>query len=145
MTGETSVSSDVNLLKKRVEVAAGRAPADLVLKGGQVVNVMSCEIQAADVAIVDGRIAGLGSYDDAQEIVDVAGRFVCPGLIDAHVHIESSMLDVPEFARVVSTCGTTAVIADPHEIANVMGAEGIRYMLAAARGCSIDVCVMASS
>ncbi len=131
-------------LKRLIDVAAGRTPADLVLRGGTIVNVFSGELLPGDVAIVGDRIAGIGAYD-GREVVDVSGQFVSPGLIDAHVHIESSMLAVPEFARLVSACGTTAVITDPHEIANVMGTEGIRYMLAASKYCPIHVYVMASS
>ncbi len=131
-------------LRDRVDVAAGRRPADLVLRNGQIVNVLSCEIHGGDVAIVGGHIAGIGSYE-GREVVDLHGQYVCPGFIDGHVHIESSLLSVPEFARVVATHGTTAVVADPHEIANVLGTEGIRYLLAASKYCPIDVYMMASS
>ncbi|RMF73304.1 MAG: adenine deaminase, partial [Planctomycetota bacterium] len=131
-------------LKYRIDVAAGREPADIVLKNGKVVNVLSGEVLAADVAVVDGWIAGVGEYD-GRENVDVRGQFVCPGLIDGHVHIESSLLSVPQFARLVSAHGTTAVVTDPHEIANVLGAEGIRYMLSASKYSPVHVYVMASS
>jgi adenine deaminase len=131
-------------LKTRIDIAAGRRPADLVLKNGRIVNVLSCEIHEGDVAIGDDRIAGIGQYE-GEETVDLAGRYICPGLIDAHVHIESSMLSVPEFAKVVVAHGTTAVITDPHEIANVMGAEGIRFMLSSSKYCPIDVYFMASA
>ena len=131
-------------LKNRIDVAAGRVPADLVLKNGRIVNVLSSEIHEGDVAIAGDRIAGIGSYD-GRENVDLKGQFVCPGFIDAHVHIESSMLSVPEFARVVAAHGTTAVVTDPHEIANVMGAEGIRFMLSSSKYCPIFVYVMVSS
>lgn len=131
-------------LKHRIDVAAGREPADLVLKNGKIVNVLSSEICDGDIAIVDGWIAGIGDYDGA-EVVDLDGRYVCPGLIDGHVHVESSLLSVPEFARLVSTRGTTAVITDPHEIANVLGTEGIRYMLSASKYSPVHVYVMASS
>lgn len=136
--------STIQQLKRRVDVAAGREPADLVLRGGRIVNVLSNEIIEADVAIVGDRIVGIGSYEGRQ-VDDVTGLFVCPGLIDAHVHIESSMLAPPQFARLVSTCGTTAVITDPHEIANVLGVDGIRYMLEASENCPIDVYAMLSS
>lgn len=131
-------------LSDLIAVAAGRSPADLVLRNGRVVNVFSHEIQEADVAIVGDRIAGIGRYD-GRKIIDLKGRYVCPGLIDAHVHIESSLLSVPEFARVVSAHGTTAVVADPHEFANVMGTEGIAFVLRAAKHAPIDVFVMLSS
>ncbi|MBU0616092.1 MAG: adenine deaminase, partial [Planctomycetes bacterium] len=131
-------------LKTRIDIAAGRRPADLVLKNGRIVNVMSCEIHEGDVAIAGDRIAGIGRYEGT-ETVDLAGQYVCPGLLDAHVHIESSMLSVPEFAKVVVAHGTTAVITDPHEIANVMGAEGIRFMLSSSKYCPIYVYFMASA
>jgi len=127
-----------------IDVAAGRKPADLVLRGGRVVNVFSHEIQEADVALVGDRIAGIGQYE-GRKTHDLKGRFICPGLIDAHVHIESSLLSVPEFARTVSSHGTTAVVADPHEFANVMGTEGIAFVLRAAKNAPIDVFVMLSS
>ena len=131
-------------LKSLIDVAAGRRPADFVLKGGRVVNVFSGEIHEGDIAIAGGRIAGIGSYD-GQRSVDVTGRHICPGFIDGHVHIESSMLSVPQFANVVAGHGTVAVVTDPHEIANVMGADGIRYMLFSSENCPIEVYVMLSS
>lgn len=131
-------------LKSRVDVATGRVPADLVLRNGRIVNVLSCEVHEGDVAIADDRIVGLGRYE-GREVVDLRGQYVCPGFIDGHVHIESSMLNVPEFARTVVARGTTAVVADPHEIANVLGAEGIRFMLSASKYCPIYVYMMASS
>lgn len=131
-------------LKRRVDIAAGREPADLVLRGGKIVNVLSNEITEGDVAIAGDTIVGIGQYD-AKQVDDVTGHFICPGLIDAHVHIESSMLAPPEFARLVSSCGTTAVVTDPHEIANVFGIEGIRYMLSASAEAPIDVYAMLSS
>jgi len=131
-------------LKRRIDVAAGRQPADLVLKNGRIVNVLSCEIHEGDVAIAGDRIAGIGDYE-GREVLDLKGQYICPGFIDGHVHIESSLLSVPEFARLVVTHGTTAVVADPHEIANVLGTEGIRYMLSASKYCPIHVFMMASS
>ncbi len=131
-------------LKHRIDAAAGRVPADLVLRNGRIINVYSCDIHEGDVAIVGNRIVGIGSYEGL-ETIDLDGRFVSPGFIDGHVHIESSMLNVPEYARTVAVRGTVCVIADPHEIANVMGAEGIRYMLASAKRCPIHVYMMASS
>ncbi|HNO77437.1 MAG TPA: adenine deaminase [Phycisphaerae bacterium] len=131
-------------LKSRVDVATGRVPADLVLRGGRIVNVLSNEIHGGDVAICGDRIVGIGQYD-GKEIVNLDGQFICPGFIDGHVHIESSMLAVPEFAKVVSVHGTVAVVTDPHEIANVMGTEGIRYMLSSSKHCPIYIYVMLSS
>lgn len=127
-----------------VDVAAGRRPADLLLKNARVVGVISGEIIEGDLALQGERIAGIGSYQ-AKRAIDLAGGFVCPGFIDAHVHIESSMLAVPEFARVVAAHGTTAVVADPHEFANVMGAEGISFVLRSAKHAPIDIFVMLSS
>lgn len=133
-----------NHLRRVIDVAAGRRPADLVLRNAKIVNVVSHEIREGDVAIVGERIAGIGCYQ-AAETIDLRGRYVCPGLIDAHVHIESSLLSVPEFARVVVAHGTTAVVADPHEFANVMGTEGISFVLRTAKHTPIDVFVMLSS
>jgi adenine deaminase len=139
-----STEGEIMHRKHLIDVAAGRTLADLVLRGGQIVNVLSCEIHEGDVAIADGRIAGIGTYG-GRETLDLGGQFVCPGFIDGHVHIESSMLAVPEFAKVVAAHGTTAVVTDPHEIANVMGAEGIRFMLSSSKYCPIDVYAMVSS
>jgi adenine deaminase len=130
--------------RKLIEVARGDAPADLVLENARLVNVRSGEVHDADIAIHGGRIAGFGEYE-AKRTIDLKGAYVCPGLIDAHVHIESSMVSVPEFARAVVPCGTTAVVTDPHEIANVLGVPGIRYMLDSAEGLPLHVFVMASS
>ena len=131
-------------LKTRVEIAAGRQPADLVLKNGRIVNVYSSEVHDGDVAIAGGRVVGIGAYE-GRDVVDVSGQFICPGFIDGHIHIESSMLSVSEFAKVVVPHGTAAVITDPHEIANVLGTDGIRYMLSSSKHCPIYVYVMASS
>lgn len=132
-------------LEHLIDVAAGRKPADLLIRGGQIVNVFTGEIYPADVAIVGDRIAGIGTGYAAERTLDASGQFVCPGFIDAHVHIESSLLSVPEYARVVAARGTTAIVADPHEFANVMGIEGIRFVLRAAKHAPIDVHVMLSS
>lgn len=131
-------------LKTRIDIAAGRQPADLVLRNGRIVNVLSGEIHEGDVAVAGERIVGIGRYD-GREAIDLKGQYIVPGFIDGHVHIESSLLGVPEYARVVSACGTAAVITDPHEIANVMGVEGIRYLLIASKFCPIYVYVMLSS
>jgi adenine deaminase len=121
-----------------VNAVRGKAPCDLLLSNARIVNVFSGETAAGSVAVAAGRIAGIGDYP-ARTTVDLGGRFVAPGFIDAHVHIESSMTCVAEFARAVVARGTTAVVADPHEIANVLGAEGIRYMLASAADQPISV------
>ncbi|UCG44513.1 MAG: adenine deaminase [candidate division WOR-3 bacterium] len=133
-------------MQRLLAVARSDAPADLVLAGGQVVDVLTGEVRRADVAIKDGLIAGVGhEYRKARRTLDVAGQFVAPGFIDGHVHIESSLLPVREFVRLVLVRGTTAVVADPHEIANVLGARGVRYMLKASAGMPVDVFLMAPS
>ncbi|MBN1488816.1 MAG: adenine deaminase [Phycisphaerae bacterium] len=132
-------------LDRLVAVAAGREKADLVLRGGRVVNVCTHEIQNTDVAIAEQHIAAVGGPFNGVEVINCTGLILCPGFVDAHVHIESSMLSVAEFARTVVTHGTVAVIADPHELANVMGAEGIRYVLRSSKYAPIQVYVMLSS
>jgi adenine deaminase len=132
-------------LSQFLPIARGDEPADLVLRNGRVINVFTGEIIEADVAIAGDRIVGVGpdyaaSLTVRQEM-DLGGRYVCPGLIDAHVHIESSMVTPPQFARAVVPRGTTTVVTDPHEIANVAGADGIRYMLAVSEGLPLTVYV----
>ncbi len=131
-------------LKKRIQAARGEIAPDLVLKGGSVVNVFSCEILDTDVAIYDGVIVGLGHYD-GPEMIDVTGHYVCPGFIDGHFHVESSMLSPKELARAVIPMGTTAIVADPHEIANVMGENGIRYILDNSKALPVDIYIMLPS
>ncbi len=118
----------MNDLSHIIAVARGQKKADLLLKGASVVNVFSGELERADVALAEGKIAGIGRYDAARTI-DLSSRILVPGFIDSHVHIESSMLSPAEFCRAILPFGTTAVIADPHEIANVLGSRGIRFML----------------
>lgn len=132
------------LLRRRIEAAAGKTPAPLVLKNARVVNVFTETIDEADVAIVDGVIAGVGSYHGETE-VDCAGRIVCPGFIDAHTHMESTMLTPAELARVIVPWGTTGIIADPHELVNVCGAQGMEYFLNATQGLPLDVYFMLPS
>ncbi len=126
-------------------VARGESPADTLLTGGRVLNVFTGEIERVDVALHGGRVAGLGPGYEGRETTDLQGALVLPGLIDAHVHVESSLATPPEFARAVLPRGTTTVVSDPHEIANVHGLEGIRYMLGASEGLPLTVFVMASS
>ena len=132
-------------LSQFINIARGNAPADLLLKGGQIVNVFSGEVHDADIAIADGRIVGVGTGFTANETIDVTGKVVAPGFIDAHVHIESSMVPPPEFARAVVPRGTTTVITDPHEIGNVLGLDGIRYMFDAAKYNPLSMFVMLPS
>jgi adenine deaminase len=131
-------------LRRRLAVARGDEPADLVVRGGRVLSVFTREWLDADVAVVDGFVAGLGSYEGI-EVLDVAGRYVVPGFVDAHMHLESVKLMVDEFARLVLPLGTTAVVADPHEIANVLGVDGVHWLLDASAGLQLDVYFMASS
>jgi len=126
-------------------VARGDAPADLALDGGRVVNVFTHEILEQSVAVVDGLIAAVGEARDARERIDLGGRLLLPGLIDAHVHLESSMVVPSEFARAVVPRGTTTVVCDPHEVANVAGLDGVSWMLAASADLPLDVLVMAPS
>ncbi len=134
------------LIKKQhiIDVAAGRKKADLVLKNATYVDVFSGELATDDIAVAQGLIVGLGTYEGIQE-VDMTGRIVCPGFIDAHIHLESSLVSPGEFARAVLPHGTTTVITDPHEITNVMGTDGIDYMLAATEGLPVDVRFMIPS
>ena len=132
-------------LNQVIKIARGDEPADLLLKGGQIVNVFSGEVHDADVAIADGKIVAVGSGYTAKETIDVTGQVIAPGFIDAHVHIESSLVPPPQFARAVVPRGTTTVITDPHEIANVLGLEGIRFMFDAAKYNPLSMFVMLPS
>ena len=127
-----------------IDVAAGRAPSDLVLKNATYVNVFSNELCHGDIAVAEGLIVGMGEYHGKME-VDVSGKLVLPGFIDAHIHLESSLVSPTEFAKAVLPHGTTTVITDPHEIANVMGTDGIEYMLQATEDLPVDVRFMLPS
>lgn len=127
-----------------IAVAAGREKADLVLKNAKYLNVFSNEFLCGDIAVANGLIAGVGKYDGKTEI-DVSGKFVLPGFIDAHIHLESSMVTPAEFAKAVVAHGTTTVITDPHEIANVLGIDGVEYMIQASQNLPIDVHFMIPS
>jgi adenine deaminase len=131
-------------LEERIKVASGEGKVDLLIKNGRVVNVFTGEIEKKDVAVFDGIIVGFDDYP-AGKVIDVKGDFLCPGLIDGHVHIESSMVTIPQFARAVLPNGTTSVVIDPHEIANVLGADGIRFMALSARGVPLNVFFMIPS
>lgn len=131
-------------IKKRIEVASKRKKADLVIKNGSVIDVFNQELLKTDVAIVDGSIVGLGEYDGIKEI-DARNKYICPSFIDGHVHIESSMVTPAEFAKVVLPHGVTTVIADPHEIGNVAGTEGIKFMLDSSDNLSLNVFIMLPS
>lgn len=138
--------TDRQLAAKRriIAVAAGREKADLVLKNAKYLNVFSNEFLCGDIAVANGLIAGVGKYDGKTEI-DVSGKLVLPGFIDAHIHLESSMVTPAEFAKAVVAHGTTTVITDPHEITNVMGIDGVEYMIQASQNLPIDVHFMMPS
>jgi len=128
-------------LTRFLPIARGDEPADVILRHGRVVNVYTGEIIKTDIALASDTIIGLGDEYQGREEIDLEGRYVCPGLIDAHVHIESSMVTPYQFARAVVPRGTTTVVTDPHEIANVAGVAGIQYMLAASEGLPLTVLV----
>ena len=131
-------------LARRLAVARGDEPADLVVRGGRVLSVFTREWLETDIAIAEGYVAGLGDYEGTEE-VDATGRFVVPGFIDAHMHLESPKLLPDEFARLVLPLGTTAVVADPHELANVLGTDGVHWLLDFCAELPLDVYFMASS
>ena len=131
-------------LARRLAVARGDEPADLVVRGGRVFSAFTREWLDVDVAIADGFVAGLGEYEGREEL-DATGRYVVPGFVDAHMHLESSKLLVDEFARLVLPLGTTAVVADPHEIANVLGTDGVHWLLDVSDGLPLEIYFMASS
>jgi len=125
-------------LKKRIDIAAGRTAADFVIKNCKIVNVYTHEIEEGDIAFSDGKIAGIGTYD-GKETMDGAGKYAIPGLIDGHIHIESSYVTPEEIGRLLAPHGTTTIIADPHEIVNVCGLDGMDYMLKAAENTVLDI------
>ncbi len=121
-------------LKNLIDAAAGRRPADLVITNCRIVNVLNGEITAGNVAVAGGKIVGMGAADyDGSKVFDAGGKFLAPGFIDAHIHIESSYITPEQLGRIIVPCGTTSIVADPHEIANVCGIDGLRYMLNAAQ------------
>jgi adenine deaminase len=132
-------------LRELISVARGKAPADLLLKNARIVNTFVGEIEQGDVAIYGDRIAGVGDYDEAKEVFDLQGAFLAPGLINGHTHIESSMLHPARYAQAVVPRGTLAVVTDLHEIANVCGSEGIRFVTDLARRLPLDMLFMAPS
>ncbi|MEA2529508.1 MAG: adenine deaminase [Thermomicrobiales bacterium] len=156
MSGESSAVTeetgfDAMAWRRRLVAARGTGPADLLLVGGKVVNVFSGELEEADVAIVGNRIAYVGSFGRAWETIDVRGKIIAPSFIDAHVHVESSLVWLPEFARAVVPHGTGVVVTDPHELANVAGLPALLALREAARGLPLHLrftapsCVPASA
>ena len=140
LANETYLEKVRRKLEKKqrvIRVAGGAEKADLVLKNATYLNVFSNEFCHGDIAVAEGLIVGMGKYQGVEEL-DVSGSIVCPGFIDAHIHLESSLVTPWEFAKAVLPHGTTTVITDPHEIANVMGLAGVDYMLQASAGLPMD-------
>ncbi|HQG47419.1 MAG TPA: amidohydrolase family protein, partial [bacterium] len=133
------------MVRELIKAARQQIKSTLVLRNARVVNVYSGEIMATDVAVYKDTIVALGSGYRGEEEIDLKGKYLAPGFIDGHVHIESSMVEVPQFGRAVVPLGTTSVVADPHEIANVLGYEGIRYMMDASKYNPLNVFFMLSS
>lgn len=131
-------------LQRKLSVARGEQPAELLFRNARLVNVLSGEIHPAHVAVEDGRIAGLGEYE-ARRVIDLAGRFLAPSFIDGHFHVESSLVTVPELCRAVAPHGTGVMVIDPHEYANVLGLDGIRYVVDSSRDLVIDFFIMLPS
>ena len=131
-------------LQEKLKMARGETPAELLFKNAKLVNVLSGEIHPANVAVTDGRIIGIGDYE-AEKVIDLEGSYLAPSFIDGHFHVESSMLTMPEFARAVIPHGTGAVVIDPHEYANVLGLDGIRYVLESSKNLPLDFFIMLPS
>src|SRR5271169_2859786 len=131
-------------LQHKLAIARGELPAELLFKNGRLINVLSGEIHQANIAVHDGRIVGLGDYK-ARKTIDLRGAFIAPSLIDGHFHVESSQLTAAEFARAVVPHGTGAVVIDPHEYANVLGLDGIRYVLESTKNVAVDFFIMLPS
>lgn len=131
--------SQVADLERRITLAKGEEKVDLIIKNTRIINVFSGEIHQTDVAIADGIFVGFGDGYDARQSYDAHGRYMCPGLIDGHIHIESTFLSTGEFCNVVAVHGTSAVICDPHEIANVLGTEGLDYFLQSTMNLPVQV------
>src|SRR5919199_2590404 len=137
-------------LKRRIDLAAGKKKVDLVVKNANIVNVFSGEIHKGNVGIADGIFVGFGQTEEymqyhAQNVIDVQGKFMCPGLVDGHIHLESTFLAPREFCSIAALHGTSAVICDPHEIANVLGLAGIDYFLSMTLGLPVKIYVMMPS
>src|SRR5258706_15677108 len=131
-------------VQQKLSVARGEQPAELFFKNANLVNVLSGEIHFTGVAVDDGRVIGLGDYE-AAKVIDLKGAYLAPSLIDGHFHVESSMLTAPEFARAVVPHGTGVVVIDPHEYANVLGLDGIRYVLESTKNLAVDFFIMLPS
>ncbi len=132
-------------LSRLISVARGESPADLILANAKVVNTFNGEVETGNVAVCGDKVAGVGDYQEAKEVIDLNGRYLAPGLINGHTHLESSMLDVGQYARAVVPHGTSSIVTDLHEIANVCGLDGIKYVLDCARHLPFDLFLMAPS
>jgi len=132
-------------LEKRIDFGRGEQPVDLVVRNARLINVLSGEIHETSLAVAQGMVVGLGEEYEADRVLDADGRYLCPGLVEGHIHIESTCLSPVEFCRAVAARGTAAVVCDPHEIANVLGLPGVEYMLAATEGLPVAVYVMMPS
>ena len=132
-------------IKKILSVARGEQPADMVITNAKVINVFNGQIEESNIAIVDGHIAGIGDYTEARAVSDLMGKYVAPGFINGHVHIESSMVDVPEYSRAIVPRGTTGVVTDLHELANVLGKKALEYVAAVSSHLPLDIYFMAPS
>src|SRR5665213_347685 len=131
-------------LSHKLSVARGEHPAELLFKNGRLVNVLSGEIYETNIAVEDGRVIGLGDYK-GRKTIDLRGAYIAPSLIDGHFHVESSQLTAAEFVRAVAPHGTGAVVIDPHEYANVLGLDGIRYVLESTKNLAVDFFIMLPS
>ena len=132
-------------MKELIEVARGVRPASLLLVNGRIVNLFTGEIEEGNLAIFGERIAGVGDYEDGERIIDLQGEYICPALIDAHIHLESTYLHPFEYAKAVVPRGVLGVVSDLHEIANVCGIKGIKYYLEAFKSLPMDLYLMAPS
>ncbi len=132
-------------LARLISVAKGERPADLILANARVVNTFTGEIETGNVAICGERIAGVGDYRRAKQVLDLSGKYLAPGLINGHTHLESSMLDIGQYARAVVARGTSAVVTDLHEIANVGGLAGMKAVQDSSGRLPLDQFLMAPS
>lgn len=134
-----------DIIKRRIEAAQGQIPADLVIKNCHIVNVYTQTITEGDIAVIDGYIAAVGGSYEGRTVWDGKGAYAAPGLIESHIHIESSYVSPEEFGRLLVPLGTTTAIADPHEIVNVCGLDGLSYMMEAAKQTAMDIRYMVPS
>lgn len=138
------MATSKKILKKRIAVASKQIPADIVIKNGRIIDVFNLEMMTGDIAIADGMFVGIGEFEGVN-VIDAGNRYVCPAFIDGHVHIESSMVTPAQYAKVVLPHGVTTVVTDPHEMGNVSGVEGIKFMLNNSKNIPLDVFIMLPS